>query len=279
MTSNPTLTRQAARHHLGRSASSAARAPRAGQQFRGTDQGLPHLLEGADGRARSRRCRTPPAPGNLAELDGLGRPRRHERGDASNLALPSAARRDVEHQRSGRGHGPGRGHASGRRSRGRARDADGHVHAPRPDRRQGVPRHGQAARGHPAGAAGGRASCTSTSSTRPPGPTLADSGTAGAAGNATLVNPDKAALTGDGRHAQPRRLRRLADRRVRGPARRHHGGHDRDERRLRHPDRPGQRRRSPPVELRPQDELRRDRQRRLRAARSSAPTPGACAPA
>ena len=96
------------------------------------------------------------------------------------------------------------------------------------------------------------------------GTALTDSGTAGAAGTATLVNPDKAVLDGRRRHAQPRRLRRRADRRARAPARRRHRGHDRVERRLRHQGRSGERRRSSSVELRAQDELRRDRDQRLR---------------
>ena len=111
------------------------------------------------------------------------------------------------------------------------------------------------------------------------GTTLADSGTAGAAGNATLVNPDRAAMTGAGVTLNPDAYADSLTGALCGPPGQHHGGHDRAERRLRHQDRPGQRGRPPSVELRTQDELRRRRRTAATAARSSARTPCAYAPA
>ena len=106
------------------------------------------------------------------------------------------------------------------------------------------------------------------------GTTLADSGTAGQA--ATLVNAGKATLTGAGVKLNPDGYADALDGRAREAARQRHGRHDRAERRLRHPDRPGQRRRPPPLELRAQDGLRREH--RLRGLDLRVRTPDACEP-
>ena len=176
---------------IGRSANAS------GQQFRGTHQGLPHLLEGADGEPGAGAVERAGA-GQPRGAEGLGRSRRHQRGDPGTSRCRRAAGRDVEHQRPGGGHGAGRGHPPGRRPGRRARDADGHVHPPRPDGHQVVPDHGQAAGGDPRRTqlAAGLVHYYKLDETA--GTTLADSGTAGAAGNATLVNPAKATLTGAG---------------------------------------------------------------------------------
>ena len=254
------------------SASSAARAPRPGSSsgdgsriFRVYSKALTtEQVQRAVGRRRA---------GQPGRARGLDRPRRHERGHAQPHAAGRAGR-DVEHQRSVRRHGPGRGHPSRRRARGRHGDAQR-----RRSRTAGSPT---------------RESFPVTVKQRvaipadqlrtglvhfykldeTAGTTLADSGTAGAR-HATLVNPGKATLTGAGVTLNPDALRRLADGRAREAARRRHGRHDRAERRLRHPDRPGQRRRPPPLELRAQDGLRR--RAPATRARSSARTPGACA--
>ena len=137
------------------------------------------------------------APGDLAELKASV-----DLGDTSavtrNLTLPSVpgmtwstsdpavvtAQGAVTRPAAG----PGR----------RPRHADGDVHLPRPDGHQGVPGHGQAARRHRdrSSCAAGLAHYYKLDETA--GTTLADSGAAGAAGNATLVNPAKATLTGAG---------------------------------------------------------------------------------
>ena len=277
MTSNDALTLKPARHHVG----DRLHRPlehRGGTAVPGPDQGLPDLLEGADDRAGAgavgrRRARQP------------GRARRRRSTSATRARsratsrLPARAGRDVEHQRSDRRHGPGRGHPSRRRRRvTRTATLKATFTHRGPDRHQVVPDHGQAARRHPAGSAARPASRTSTSSTRRPGRRWPTPARRAPPGNATLVNPGKATLTGAGVTLNPDAYADSLDGRVREAARQRHGRHDRAERRLRHPDRPGQRRRPPPVELRAQDELRRDGQPATRA-RSSAPTPGACAPA
>ena len=137
------------------------------------------------------------APGNLAELKASV-----DLGDTSavtrNLTLPAvpgvawSSSNPAVVTALGAVTRPAAGQGDG------ARHADGHLQLSRPDGHQGVPGDGQAA---------GRVHAASSS---PPGSshyykldetagtTLADSGSAGAAGNATLVNPSKATLTGAG---------------------------------------------------------------------------------
>ena len=260
MTSNPTLTVKprditSAVGFIGRSSTAA------GQQFRGRIKDF-RVYSGVLTAGEVQALSDAAAAGNLAELVASV-----DLGDTSattrNLALPSlpgvtwstsdpaviTAQGEVTRPAAGRGDATG--------------DADGHVHAPRADGVQGVPRHGQATCRHPARPAGGG-----------PGALLqarrdrrdrADGlGHRRRSGHRDAGQPRQGRPGRRRRHAQPRRLRRRADRRARAPARRRHRGDDRAQRRLRHQDRSGQRRRPPPVELRAQDELRRDREQRLR---------------
>ena len=88
---------------------------------------------------------------------------------------------------------------------------------------EGVPGHGQAAGGDPArrSSAAGLVHFYKLDETA--GTTLADSGTAGAAGNATLVNPGKATLTGAGVTLNPDAYADSLTGAYVRPAGRHHG--------------------------------------------------------
>ena len=152
MTSNTTLTVKprditSAVGFIGRSSTAA------GQQFRGRIKDF-RVYSGVLTAGEVQALSDAAAAGNLAELVASV-----DLGDTSattkNLALPSlpgvtwstsdpaviTAQGEVTRPAAGRGDAQ--------------RDADGHVHAPRVDGVQGVPRHGQATRRHLARPAGG----------------------------------------------------------------------------------------------------------------------------
>ena len=221
----------------------------------GQDQGLPRLLQGAD-RERGAGPVERVGSGQPGRAEGLGRSRRHHRGD-KDIALPAL---------SGVTWGTSDATvvtAQGVVTRPAAGQGDAHAtltaafaHRGLTDTKPFPITVKQRVTIPPDQLAAGLVHFYKLDETS--GTTLADSGTAGAAGNATLVNPDKAAMTGAGVTLNPDAYAdSLTGAHVDLPGQ-HHGGHDRAERRLRHQDRPGQRGRPPSVELRTQDELRGD---------------------